>query len=407
MRAWQHAQRTAAPGKKKELFKVIAVAAAFLLSGGAPLVAAGVQTSPRERPVAAKRLELVHAFRRQMPVGVAVTGTQRVFVSYPRWEDPVAFTLAEIKNGREVPYPSGGALQKGNEHNPNANLVSLQGILVDARDRLWVLDTGTINMRAIQPFVPKLVCIDTKTNSIVRTIKFGHDVVPPTSYLNDLRIDLKRGGAGTVYITDSGGQGPCGIIVVDIASGRTVRRLGGDSRVRPEPNFVGFVEGRALFRRPNPFQASHVAVGSDGIALSANGGRLFWCALSSRKLYSVPTQALADPAVLEDALREQVTDHGEKGTADGLCEDTANRIYITNWEQNAINRRLPSGLLETVVQDNRLLWPDTLDLARDGYLYVINNQLHRQGGYNGGRDLRKRPFHLWRIRVNARPVDLR
>ena len=121
----------------------------------------------------------------------------------------------------------------------------------------------------------------------------------------------------------------------------------------------------------------------------------------------MPTKALADPAVLDDALREQVTDLGEKGAADGLCEDTANRIYVTNWEQNAINRRLPSGLFETVVQDDRLLWPDTLDIAPNGYLYVINNQLHRQGGYNGGRDLRQRPFHLWRIRVDARAVDLK
>lgn len=390
--------------------RVAAALTLLLGAAGQPVLAqtGGGAAAPRERSVASGRLELVHAFRRQMPVGVAVTSTGRTFVSYPRWGDTVAFTLAELRGGREVPYPAGGALQKGNTAaGPQNNMVSLQGILVDARDRLWALDTSTVNMKAVQPFVPKLICIDTRTNRIIRTIRFSRDVVPPTSYLNDLRIDLRRGDQDTVYITDSGAQGPCGIVVVDIATGRAVRRLGDDPRVKPEPDFVAFVEGRAMFRRPTPAQAARVAIGSDGIAISADGGRLFWCPLSSRKLYSVPTQALADPDVSNDALREQVRDHGEKGVADGLCEDMANRIYVTSVEQNAVVRRLPSGLFETIVQDDRLLWPDTLDLARNGYLYVINNQLHRQKSYNAGRDLRQRPFHLWRIRVDARPVELR
>lgn len=111
--------------------------------------------------------------------------------------------------------------------------------------------------------------------------------------------------------------------------------------------------------------------------------------------------------MLDDALAQQVVDHGQKGTADGLGEDTANRIYVTNWEQNAINRRLPNGLFETVVHDDRLLWPDTMVIGRDGYLYVIANQLHRQGGYNEGRDRREKPYSLFRVKVDAKPVVLR
>jgi hypothetical protein len=49
----------------------------------------------------------------------------------------------------------------------------------------------------------------------------------------------------------------------------------------------------------------------------------------------------------------------------------------------------------------------TLSLAVDGNLYVTANQLHRQSIYQGGRDLRQRPYCLFRVPVNASPVRLR
>lgn len=60
-----------------------------------------------------------------------------------------------------------------------------------------------------------------------------------------------------------------------------------------------------------------------------------------------------------------------------------------------------------MAHDPRLLWPDTLSLARDGYLYVTANQLHRQADYQNGEDLRAKPYTLFRIRVEAEPVLLR
>ncbi|MGH3822921.1 MAG: hypothetical protein ACRDRA_08825 [Pseudonocardiaceae bacterium] len=53
----------------------------------------------------------------------------------------------------------------------------------------------------------------------------------------------------------------------------------------------------------------------------------------------------------------------------------------------------PLGTLETV--------------ATDGYLYVTANQLHRQAAYQGGKDLRERPYHVFRTPIDAGPVLLR
>jgi sugar lactone lactonase YvrE len=360
---------------------------------------------PTEKTVGTRKLEIIHEFRNQMPVGIAVTSTGRRFVSYPRWEDKLTFTLAELKNGREVPYPAAGAIQNGSKSGPKTNMVSLQGLLVDPQDRLWVLDTGTINQKPIQPFIPKLICIDTKTNKVSRIYPFPASVVPPGGYLNDLRIDLRKGDKGIVYITDSGKKP--GLIVVDIASGKSWRRMDDHPSVKPEPGFVGFVEGHALFKRPKPGVATHLAMGSDGIAISPDGSRLYYTPLAGRRLYSVATKALTDPGATDEQVRATFKDHGDKGTADGLNTDNKGRIYVTNWEQNAILRRLPNGLFETVVHDPRLLWPDTLDISRDGYLYIISNQLHRQGGYNEGKDKRVKPYLLSRIKIDAGPVLLR
>jgi sugar lactone lactonase YvrE len=71
--------------------------------------------------------------------------------------------------------------------------------------------------------------------------------------------------------------------------------------------------------------------------------------------------------------------HGDKGGgSDGLESDSQNRIYLTNYEHNAIYRRNENGMIETLIHDPRALWPDTMSVATDGYLYFIANQLHRQ-----------------------------
>ena len=106
--------------------------------------------------------------------------------------------------------------------------------------------------------------------------------------------------------------------------------------------------------------------------------------------------------------RLAVVDEGDKGgTADGLESDAAGHLYATNYEHNAILPRRPDGVWETVAHDLRLLWPDTLSVAADGYLYVMANQLRRQARFHRGLDLRRKPYTLFRVRIDAQPVRLR
>jgi sugar lactone lactonase YvrE len=338
--------------------------------------------------------EVVFRFRDQMPTGVAVADDGRTFVCYPRWGDDVRFTVAELRDRQEVPYPS-PELNTGGEASPEDHLVSVQSVVVDPRGRLWLLDTGSIEMQPVIPGGPKLVCVDLASDEVVQTIPIPGDVALETTYLNDVRFDLRRGEAGMAFITDSGTEPdhPMGIIVVDLSSGRSWRRLTGHATVRPEGDHVAIIDGQPL---------DGLLMGSDGIAMSADGQRLFYCPLASRRLYSVSIDALADTSRDDDAVAATIVDHGQKGASDGLETDAHDRIYATNYEHGAVIRTSDRGeTWEPVAHQPEMLFVDTLAVAADEHLYFTVNQLHLQDQYQDGRDLREPPYLLMRVPIGA------
>lgn len=212
------------------------------------------------------------------------------------------------------------------------------------------------------------------------------------------------------FITDSAQKGPNGIIAVDLASGDSWRRLHDHPSTKAEDiqTFLPIVEGRPfLEQQPDGSLKQGAGMGSDGIAIGADGERLYYCPLGSRTLFSAETNSLADRSLNDQEVGATVIDEGDRGGAsDGLESDASGCIYSTNYEHNAILRRGPDREWETLIHDPRLLWPDTLSLATDGYLYVTANQLHRQARYHNGRDLRRKQYTLFRVRVDAQPVLL-
>jgi sugar lactone lactonase YvrE len=358
---------------------------------------------PLARQAVANRLEVVHEFGGPIPTGVTVSRTGRVFVCHPRWEDPVAFTVGELRGGVEVPFPS----PEANDPTDPDRLFSVQSVVVDAADRLWALDTGSVNMGPIRGQEwPKLVAIDLGTNEVVRTIRFPPDVVLPTTYLNDVRFDLRRGAEGTAFITDSSAEGPNAILVVDLASGRSWRKLHDRSAVKADKTFVATLEGEpVLMREPGKLPRAAL-VGADGISLEATGARLWFCPLASRSLYSVSLDALADESLPDREVERTLQKEKRKFASDGLEADAQGNLYLTDWEHNAVVVRRPDGRYETIAEDRRMWWPDTLCLADDGYLYFTANQLHRLPKFHDGWDLRRPPMYLFRVKTSGKRLLL-
>src|SRR5947209_16492609 len=109
------------------------------------------------------RVETVATFDGPMPTGVTVSHKGRIFVNYPRWGDPVEFTVAEVKNGKAAAYPDAQINHLDTDHQAEC-LVAVQSVVVDPKDRLWILDTGSIKMGPTAPGGPKLVGVDLKSN---------------------------------------------------------------------------------------------------------------------------------------------------------------------------------------------------------------------------------------------------
>jgi sugar lactone lactonase YvrE len=363
-----------------------------------PQLAKAKDADQRANQVNSEKLELFATIKGPMPTGIAVSKENRVFTNFPRWGDPVEYTVAEIKDGEVVPFPS----QELNDPNGDLskNLFAVQSVVVDEKNRLWALDTGSVNFTPPKPGAAKLVAIDLSNNQVVKTIPFKSDVCLPTTYLNDVRFDLNRGKEGMAFITDSSQAGPNGIIVVDLASGDAWRRLNDHPSTKAEPNFAPIVEGEPLMARQPGQPEAYLKIGSDGIAISKDRETLFYCPLAGRHLYSVSVDALADRNKSDQDVAGTVKDLGDRGYAsDGLETGPDGSIYLTDYEHNAIHVRDGKGENDRVlVSDPRMIWPDTLAATgSDGYLYFTANQLNRQKQFHNGKDLRQQPYAIFRF----------
>ena len=120
----------------------------------------------------------------------------------------------------------------------------------------------------------------------------------------------------------------------------------------------------------------------------------------------MPTALLRDPATDDATIAAAIRDLGPKAPSDGLAEDDRGVIYAGDYEQGTI-RSFADGAWKTIARNPRILWPDTLSVGTDGYLYFTANQLYRQPGFHQGKDLRRPPYQLLRVKIGAGPVLLK
>lgn len=394
---------------KKRMMKTMLALSVALVTGSAALNALGAEShalpalSELAQDRAIGKPEVVATFSGAMPTGVTVTETGRIFVNFPRWGDDVPFTVAEVKGNQLVPYPD-SAINIADNSAPRTHLLSVQSVVADGRGRVWILDTAAPGFSKPVAGGAKLVAVNLKTNQVEKTIVFPADVVKPATYVNDMRFDFRIGKAGVAYVTDSSLSGTGAIIVIDLDSGKALRRLEGDRTTSPEEGFTPVVEGETLLQRHPDGTTAPFSVASDGIAISPDGKTLYYSPLSGRHLYAVSTELLRDPDVTESQLSSSVKDLGEKGASDGLESDANGTVYAGDYERNAIRKLPVGGEWTTIAHGPEILWPDTLSVGPDGYLYFTTNQLNRQPGFHSGKDLRQKPYALLRIKINAAPA---
>lgn len=344
-------------------------------------------------------VELVATLPGAMPSGVTVTPSGRTFLCFPRWLDVVPFTVGELlEDGSVVPYPDADR-NRLDLCDPVHHFFSVQSVYATADDTLWVLDTGRPYFAPAVPGAAKLVEIDLERGVLRRVYVVPYGIARASTYLNDLRFARGYGARGAAFITDSATLGPSALIVIDLATGRKLRRLNGHRTVDPDPDVRPMIEHEELVLRL-PFGLTFpYRNGVDGIALSPDERTLYYCPLTSRRLYSIDAASLADPFTSDDEAASTIVDLGQKAVSDGLACDANGNVYASDLENRQILRRSSEGTWSVFARDQRMYWTDTLCAADDGYLYFTANQVHRMWPFHAGRDLRQPPYSVLRARM--------
>jgi len=329
-------------------------------------------------------LTQVATFEQQV-TGVAVTPDGRIFVNFPRWEEDVAISVGELKDGRVTPYPNAewNAWRNAKPLSRGDHLICVQSVFSDGRGNLWILDPAAPGNEFNLDGGPKLVRVDLKTDQVAQVVLFDRTAVPQGSYLNDVRISPDGAHA---YITDSGIRGA--LIVVELESGRASRLLDGDASTQVEPDVQVKIDGKPL-KRPDGRGPMFAA---DGIAMTAT--HLYWQALTGRTLYRLPLGLLNAPPA---NLATRVERVGTTCVADGLWSDAKGRFWVTSPEDNSVKHRMPDGTLRIAVQDKRLRWPDTMAEGADGSLYVTSSQIQDMAQFHDHGSTRTEPYALWKF----------
>lgn len=321
--------------------------------------------------MAEAKLALAAEFEHEV-TGVAVSETGRIFVNFPRWTEDTAVSVAEVgEGGALTPYPDERWNEwrnaRKNELSPEDRWVCVQSVVADGRGSLYVLDPAAPATSHLVPGGAKLVRIDLSSDSVERTYAFDEDVAPEGSYLNDVRFHPDGRHA---FLTDSGAKGA--LIVLDLESGEARRVLHEHDTTQPDPDVTVMIDGKPL-RRTDGRGAEFAA---DSLEVSPDGEHVYWQPLTGRKQYRIPSAALLDENLDDDALADRVEQIGEDGVSDGYWMTKEGRLYLSAVEENAIKVREPSGEVRVLVKDDeKLRWPDSFAQGPDGTVYVTTSHI--------------------------------
>ena len=357
----------------------------------APQSAAGKSVAGKSAAGAAgAKLEKVASFDHQV-TGVAVSEDGRVFVNFPRWFEDSPVSLAELtKDGKLHPYPDAewNSYRNAEPKAPGDHFVCVQAETADGRGHLWVVDPAAPATGFIVPGGPKLVEIDLKSDKVVRTYAFGGDVAPQGSYLNDVRLSPD---GRTAYMTDSGAQGA--LVVLDTESGKARRLLDGDGPTQVDKSVKVTIGGKAI----RTADGRGVEFAADSISLDPKGEYLYFQPVTAKTLYRIPTAALTDASLAPAQVTAKVEIVSASEPNDGLWQDKTGRLYFSAVQKDAVETQEPGATgRRTLVQDPRLVWPDTFAQGPDGALYVTNSAIHNSPRYNP-HGWTQRTFNLWKI----------
>ncbi|WP_432755390.1 L-dopachrome tautomerase-related protein [Pseudomonas sp. WMBT8] len=309
----------------------------------------------------------------------------RTFLSGPRWTGTQGPQLTAIdQNGQRAAYPS-GAWNSWAPGRDAANVfVNINALRLEG-DKLWVVDTGSPEFGG-NPVSQgaKLVCIDLRTNQVVRTYFFGPDIAMAGSYVDDVRFS-----AGKAFLTDAGNAG---IIVVDLETGAARRVLDQHTSVVARPD-RDLILSNQVVKAPD---GQPLRVNADPLEVSIDGVWLYYGALQG-PWFKVRIQDLTNPALPPEQLAARVEFFADIPATGGSVMDAQGNLYFSDLAHDAMRVRRPDGQIDTLIVDERLHWVDAPFLDKDGTLWLPTPQMDRVALFNKGKSLVQWPVAVYRL----------
>jgi hypothetical protein len=319
------------------------------------------------------------------PGNVTSARDGRVFFNTHPFTQSHRFTdvfLFELIGGVPRPYPDAAS-------QPDAKFVF--GMTVDAQDRLWLISPATLDRAQT-----RIQAYDLRSNQRV----IDHELPPGVGrFSQDLRVSPD---GRTLFLADTGAfrLTHASLLVVDVDRWTVREVLGADPSTQPQDWVIETAHGPHRIG----FGLLSFQVGVDGIALSRDGAWLYFATMSHDTLYRVRTEHLLDASLPPTELARRVERLGRKPLSDGIEVTADGSVLITDVEHGGLARLAPSGRLDTLVRDRRIVWADGVNVTTSGDVLLTDSsipsyidQLLRppaEDRLRGGR-----PYRIYRYRL--------
>jgi sugar lactone lactonase YvrE len=225
---------------------------------------------------------------------------------------------------------------------------------------------------------------------VKRIIRFSADVAGSKSFLNDIRIDNAHGFA---YLSNTTLGG---LVIVDLNTGKSRAVLNGHTSASTDPAYHFTMNGKELATPQGVFKAN-----TDGIALSPDNAWVYYKSLTDNHLYRVSTNTLREFSSTESEVEGHVEKVGDFVTSDGMVFDSRGNLYLGDIENARIVRISPDKQMTTLIEDKeKLIWPDSYAIGKDGYLYITCSQIHEMLFFNNGENKTQYPYRVFKLKIN-------